>query len=305
MNIDRAIEVILLLRQYRSISKVAVNLYISEPALSKQIRNFEKEIGCTLIRRTSSGVSLTRAGEVLADRGKDFLHERDEILKEVRRASQKSEDPATVLKVGAAQCYSETLLPRFLPRFMLEHPDIKTEVINERTDELEKMCVEGVVDLVLTQKEFCDPRLRTVDLQMENTVLYMPVTYLENAAVREAYDQGSIPLILLKNYPHAEILGHDRFQTFVQPLYKEAGFHPNTVYWSENWGTVVPLLAQGLCYTVMPNVFKAPREHVVTVPIKSRYNTVRTLAFAWHGNNVAANVLDQLILSARQSLIKT
>ena len=60
--------------------RAAERLYITQPALSRQIRALEKALGCELLRRTTHRVELTLAGEALLDRSHDVLRGVDEAV---------------------------------------------------------------------------------------------------------------------------------------------------------------------------------------------------------------------------------
>ena len=60
--------------------RAAERLYISQPALSRQIRSLEQLVGCELLRRSTHRVELTIAGEALLDRARPLLREVDEAV---------------------------------------------------------------------------------------------------------------------------------------------------------------------------------------------------------------------------------
>jgi acetyl esterase/lipase len=60
--------------------RAAERLYISQPALSRQIRGLEQLVGCELLRRSTHRVELTLAGEALLDRARKLLHDVDEAV---------------------------------------------------------------------------------------------------------------------------------------------------------------------------------------------------------------------------------
>jgi epsilon-lactone hydrolase len=64
--------------------RAAVRLYLSQPALSRQIRNLERLVGCDLLRRSTHRVELTLAGEALLDRARGLLREVDEAVSAAR-----------------------------------------------------------------------------------------------------------------------------------------------------------------------------------------------------------------------------
>lgn len=74
------IEVLLVLSKAKSLSQAAGQLYMSRPGLSQKIAAIEKQLGTSLINRTSTGISLTQAGKVavkfaqnMADRSASWL----------------------------------------------------------------------------------------------------------------------------------------------------------------------------------------------------------------------------------------
>jgi monoterpene epsilon-lactone hydrolase len=64
--------------------RAASRLYLSQPALSRQIRSLERHVGCDLLRRSTHGVELTLAGEALLDRARDLLHGVDDAVSATR-----------------------------------------------------------------------------------------------------------------------------------------------------------------------------------------------------------------------------
>jgi epsilon-lactone hydrolase len=60
--------------------RAADRLYVSQPALSRQIRGLEQPVGCELLRRSTHRVELTVAGEALLDRARKPLHDVDEAV---------------------------------------------------------------------------------------------------------------------------------------------------------------------------------------------------------------------------------
>ena len=60
--------------------RAAERLYVSPPALSRQIRGLEQLVGCELLRRSTHSVELTLAGEALLDRSRQLLRDVDEAV---------------------------------------------------------------------------------------------------------------------------------------------------------------------------------------------------------------------------------
>jgi monoterpene epsilon-lactone hydrolase len=64
--------------------RAAARLYLSQPALSRQIRGLERLVGCDLLRRSTHQVELTLAGDALLDRARELLHGVDDAVSATR-----------------------------------------------------------------------------------------------------------------------------------------------------------------------------------------------------------------------------
>ena len=80
-----------------SLSRAAERLFVSQPALTKQIKQLEGQLGVQLFTRSRAGMTLTAAGQALAGRIPGMLAGWDQVLRETRAAASRA---ARVLRVG-------------------------------------------------------------------------------------------------------------------------------------------------------------------------------------------------------------
>src|SRR6201988_2252529 len=80
-----------------NVSRAALKLHVSQPALSRQIRDLEDEIGFCLLERTAKSVRLTDAGRAFLDSARALLQNADEAVTKARAVA--SAEP-TELRVG-------------------------------------------------------------------------------------------------------------------------------------------------------------------------------------------------------------
>src|SRR6478609_9405587 len=84
--------------EMENVSRAATQrLYVSQPSLSRQIRDLEEELGVQLLERRAKSVSLTEAGRVFLEKARAILKETDDAVAEVRAVAGKT---ATELHVG-------------------------------------------------------------------------------------------------------------------------------------------------------------------------------------------------------------
>jgi DNA-binding transcriptional LysR family regulator len=80
-----------------NLTRAAERLFVSQPALTKQIRQLESQLGVQLFTRSRAGMTLTAAGQVLAGQAPAVLDGWDQVLRETRAAASRA---ARVLRVG-------------------------------------------------------------------------------------------------------------------------------------------------------------------------------------------------------------
>lgn len=131
-----------------SLSKAAERLYITQPAVSRQLKSLEDTLGLALLDREPRGVRLTEAGQILFDYARRIF-----ALSARARASM---DEICNLKsgrlaLGASTTIGNYLLPSVLAKFRALHPgmDIRLEVCN--TDCVQRLLLEDRIDIGFTE----------------------------------------------------------------------------------------------------------------------------------------------------------
>ncbi|HLP78691.1 MAG TPA: LysR substrate-binding domain-containing protein [Candidatus Paceibacterota bacterium] len=107
-----------------NVSRAALKLHVSQPALSRQIRDLEDELGFQLLERTAKSVSLTEAGRV-------FLKEACALLKQTENAVEKARSVAngsTELHVGYSPTPTARILPPTLRAFQAVMPNVRVKL---------------------------------------------------------------------------------------------------------------------------------------------------------------------------------
>jgi DNA-binding transcriptional LysR family regulator len=107
-----------------NVSRAALKLHVSQPALSRQIRDLENEIGFQLLERTAKSVSLTEAGRV-------FLKEACALLEQAENAVRKARTVASgsaELHVGYSPTPTARILPTTLRAFQAAMPKVRVKL---------------------------------------------------------------------------------------------------------------------------------------------------------------------------------
>lgn len=134
--------------QAGSISGGAERARVSQPAVSKQIRELEESLKVILLERLPRGVRLTDAGRILADYAQRFCtleHDADRAIAELRGLQRGR------LAIGASTTIAAYLLPDALSRFRLSHPGIELQLEIANTREVQRFLMEGSIEIGLTE----------------------------------------------------------------------------------------------------------------------------------------------------------
>lgn len=138
------------------ISRGAERLYISQPAVSKQLGLLEASLGLTLLERTPKGTVLTEAGRLLleyARRLSGLEREAETAMAEMRGVERGT------LTLGASLTVGAYLLPSLLAEYARRYPSIVLSLQIANTETIQSRLREGVLDLALTEGFADDPEL--------------------------------------------------------------------------------------------------------------------------------------------------
>jgi DNA-binding transcriptional LysR family regulator len=107
--------------EIENVSRAALKLHVSQPALSRQIRDLEDEIGFFLLERTAKSVRLTEAGRTFLNDARALLQNADEAVTKARAAA--TTEP-TELHVGYSPTPFAEILPKTLRAFQKAMPNV-------------------------------------------------------------------------------------------------------------------------------------------------------------------------------------
>jgi len=148
-----------------SFTDAARSLFMTQPALSRQIQAMEAELGTQLFVRYKKTLKLTPGGSALYSRLPDFLRQYEEMMTEARRANRGYEGK---LRVGILDVYDASeLLPSVVAEFREKYPGIRLAMERFSLGELPERLYEDKLDIICTYgfSLFDKPDLMTVDVQ--------------------------------------------------------------------------------------------------------------------------------------------
>ncbi|MFG1927796.1 LysR family transcriptional regulator [Cryptosporangium sp. NPDC048952] len=146
----------------RHLGRAAARLHMTQPPLSRAIRQLEDDLGATLLDRTPRGVSPTAAGEALYREGRALAEHVDRVRVAVRDAAGEA-----TLAIGTLADAAEGVSGQLVAAFRQQHPRVAVTVHEADLSDPTAGLRAGLVDVAFTRTPFDDAGLRTYGLGSE------------------------------------------------------------------------------------------------------------------------------------------
>ena len=153
-----------------SITKAAQLLHVSQPLVSKHLKNLEKDFGVKLFERNRGAAELTDAGSSLLRHANAILVHLDEARKELR--SSKTSNKSDPLKIAGSYAASALLLPSLLVNFKNKHRDTSIILRTGTTREVKSMLLNSTVELALLNELPVNPEFVSEPFRKEKLVVF-------------------------------------------------------------------------------------------------------------------------------------
>lgn len=223
---------------YGSFNRAAQVLHVTQPALSRQLKDLEDELGVALFARSKNAVTLTAAGQTFFEQAREVLAMSDKALSIAR-----GEGGMDVLHVGYIPATVYDIVTRAFANYHHSRPNVKVELLEMLPKEMKQRASEGSVDVIIVPEAgyLMIPGYRWSNLFRVESRLVMPQDHaLASLRTIPPARLRDLPLIGLGkvNFPGYAPLIRDRFQRF--------GVSPRFVALIE--GGVGPLLGAVLAH---------------------------------------------------------
>lgn len=130
--------------RHRSVTRAADELFRSQPAISRQVRRLEKQLGVPLFDRMGKALHLTEAGTRLAAEAGDLLGQLERVSEDVRGYQVAGKGR---VRIGASTTPGYYLLPKILGRFHRAHPNVLIHYVVDNSLSIEEHIVRNELDL--------------------------------------------------------------------------------------------------------------------------------------------------------------
>jgi DNA-binding transcriptional LysR family regulator len=244
-------------------TRAAKRLGISQPPLSLQIRQLEKEMGTPLLRRQRQGVELTNVGMLMFEEARVILRQVDQTKTDVRRRAR---GEAGSINIGAGGgAYFHPLIPSIIREYRMRYPDIVLAPETSNSPLLVARLRAGLIDVAFVWPPISDSEDLTLEpLFDEEIVIIVPLGHALSVA-------SSAPLAALTKEPFIlppREVNPGVFDSLIAACHR-AGFTPKLGPEVPQVISTVPIVAAGLGVSIVPRcISRIKVDGVVYVPIE-------------------------------------
>jgi len=165
--VDFRDQVFLSVAENLSFSKAAEELFISQPAVTKHIKELESKLNITLFERKRNKVYLTKAGKLTYR----YLIKIKELYSELEfDLGRLNEAFMGTLKLGASSTISQYLIPPVIASFHHKYPQIKLDIFSGNSFEMEQKLLKNQIDMALVENADSLTELKYINFYQDEIV---------------------------------------------------------------------------------------------------------------------------------------
>lgn len=244
----------------QNVTKAAENLHMTQPTLSKIIKNLEDELGVTLFDRSGKYVKLTDSGSAAMQQIRTIIQAVDDLY-------VKLEDVANLktgtIKIGLPPVISSVFFPRIVASFQKHYPRIDFQIVEEGAKKVEQLIMDGHIDLGVVISPVDEACFEVMPFIEQRLALVIHKSH--RLAGRE-----TVSLSELREEPYIVFPRGFGVRDHIMKACHRVGFEPKIVYESSQWDLLAEMVAENLGISIMPEAIckKIASKEVLTLGLQ-------------------------------------
>lgn len=234
----RQLEIFLTIAEYESIKLAADTLFISQPAVSKSLKELEESIETLLFDRLNGRLYLNTAGKIFQQKAKALLQEYQELTQLFQENSE--EWP---IFLGASLTFGETNLIPALLNFQKKFPQIPLNVSITNAQTVGDKLLDNMLDIGILANPILRPGFKNIPLKSLELVFVGQEKFLTNGEIT-VEDLGQLPLLLREN--------GSSFRTSLDDVFRKVGLPLKPIWTSTSTETLLKGALAGFGVTFVP-----------------------------------------------------
>lgn len=253
----RVLNYFLMVAREENVTKASQLLHMTQPTLSRQLKQLEEELGVKLFKRTDHSIYLTEEGMLFRRRAQEMVNLADKAKSEL---TQEEGIPAGTISIGCSETASVKELAEILCEFQRIYPQVKFELYSSNNEDIKERMEQGHLDLGLL-------------LEPVNVSNYSFIR-MHTKEVWGALIHTSLPLAKQKVIKPGDLVG-----TLVMTYHMNTPVHNELAAWSGDFAKEMDFSAT---YNALYNAVIVAREKkgaVICLKLESHYDDMIFIPF--------------------------
>ncbi|MBO4667742.1 MAG: LysR family transcriptional regulator [Bacilli bacterium] len=254
-----------------NITKAAQKLCISQPPLSNQMHELEKELNTTLFIRGRRSLQLTESGKLLYRHAKEILLLTNVAKNEVRAMN---DGMTGTIHIGLVEGSAPNIAAEWIETFLLKNKSVKFNVVDGNSDDLIQKLRSGIINLAVITSPCDNTLLNSFSVGTEKMTAFMsrtnPLADLPG---------NTIDLTLLKDQPLI-VPSRESINIMINKWFKEIGAKPNIVCKMDNYLDVIALSLHNIGISLFPKTSYITNKDIVAKEVINPERNIEYL-FVW------------------------
>lgn len=292
MNI-RDLRYLVALVEHQHFGKAAEACFVSQPALSMQIKKLEEILDVKLLERTNKSILFTESGLAIAKRAHDILNQ----VEEVHEIAKSAKDPFSgELKIGIFPTLAPYLLPLIIPTLSKKFPNVSFYLFEEQTALLIEKLKTGKLHAAFLALPVVEKTFTTSLLFDEEFMLATPLTHpLAKLKAVKQQDLNNKNLLLLEE-------GHCMREQALAVCHQSKASETQN-YRATSLETLRHMVVAGVGITLMPKLACNPGNSISYVPFNTP-KPMRSIGLAWRHSTAKNVLLEEITMQIRKMMEK-
>lgn len=238
----RHLQYFLKVAQYKSFTKAARALYITQPTISKMVKNLEEDLGVVLFHRLGKQLELTDAGEILFVQAQDIVHSFQNLSAELGDLMNLKKGH---IRIGLPPMIGSSFFPNVLGKFREHYPAITIQLVEDGAKKVEADVETGVLDIGVVLSPTNEELFHSFSLVKEKLMLLVhPSHRLADRKAVSLSELAEEDFVFFRE----DFALHDR----ITAECVQAGFQPKVIYESSQWDFISEMVAANFGIALLP-----------------------------------------------------
>lgn len=264
MNI-KTLEIIIAVIDYGTMSKAAERMFVSQPNVSRTIRDVENSLGIKIFSRSTKKISLTTEGQVF-----EFYARR--IINEYKSMSNRLKSGIVTLSVGSTVTVGHYLLDNYLKKIKKIYPEVSFEITINNTKTIETKLINSDIDFAFIEGEIKTKNLIEHTIDNDELIVVIGANYEKPIVINGLKDLEKLPWIRRES-------GSGERNQFEQML-RNKQIEPQVVYRASNLELIIQAVCNNYGFAIISR--HAAQKHLqaktmkeIKIPGYRCYRTIR------------------------------